>query len=377
MPSPRAGKAEAVGARAADVDREASTPRSSAIRARMAGAVRSDPRGLRDDDGVDVADPPASSRARAPARMHEKAGAVGALPGGVAVGEELAEGRQRRRAEDRVGDRVEQRVAVGVAREARRAPGSSIPPRRSAPRRVEGVRVEAETDAAAHADHPFPRRFRSASASSRSSGVVIFRFQRETGTAVTITPRSSSRPASSVASRPVSKARAEQVRAERLRRPGRVEPLAVDRRHDALPFDALDGVDDRRRRRRGASGAGRVENAVDLRGGDERARGVVDADEVLGRGAEGLEAPAHGGGARGASGDERRPAPKNGRSKSGSRSGGAATTVRSKPTSAEGLERPGKDRMPEDRDEGLGRRALQARARARGRNDQERGHRPV
>ena len=56
--------------------------------------------------------------------------------------------------------------------------------------------------------------------------------------------------------------------------------------------------------------------------------------EVGGRRAEGLEAPAHRGGARFATFDDRGPSPRSTLSKSGRRSAGAATTIRSKPTSA-------------------------------------------
>ncbi len=79
--------------------------------------MRGEPGRLGDDDGVEVADFEAALARELDRARHEER-AVGALPGGIGIGELLAQGTEAGRAEDGVGDGMEQRVSVGVAQEA-------------------------------------------------------------------------------------------------------------------------------------------------------------------------------------------------------------------------------------------------------------------
>ena len=107
--------------------------------------MRSEPGRLGDDDGVQVADFVAAL-AREPDRARHEERAVGPFPGGIGIGELLAQGAEAGGAEDGVRDGVQEGVSVGVALEAMRVGDLDSPEPQDAALR-EGMRVEADPDA--------------------------------------------------------------------------------------------------------------------------------------------------------------------------------------------------------------------------------------
>src|SRR5262249_2831028 len=129
--------------------------------------------------------------------------AVGAPPARVRVRELLAERPEPRGAEHGVGDRVEQRISVRVTPQPPGVRDLDASQTQRPPRR-ERMRIEAQPYS--HGNTLPPRALTSASASSRSSGPVILKPARETGTIATGIPAASHSAASSVASRPAANA---------------------------------------------------------------------------------------------------------------------------------------------------------------------------
>ena len=329
--------------------------------------MRSDAGGLRDHGRVDVADDEAAL-ARQVLGPLEEDGAVGAFPLGVRRRKVIPDRAVARRPEDRVRDRVHERVAVGMTLEPHAVRNDHAPePELSG--ESERVRIEPQP----HASRHVRLRARIASASSRSSGVVIFRVNRETGTMATGSPSLSQSAASSVASWPDASAFLQDAGAKRLGRRGAEEIRAVHRLEDPPVRDALDRVHDRRGGDRRAGLFRRAKNRPDLAGRDEGPRRVVDRDDVPVAELEGLAAEPHRRGPR-------RPSPDDLRARAlqplevgdpvGRRDHHGPREVRRR----ERIERPGKQRFAGEGNERFRLRAPEPASRAGGDDDEQVRH---
>src|SRR5262249_14195504 len=126
----------------------AATRRSQAKEAGDAGAdladMRRDPRGLGDDDRVDVRNRESALLGQLARTFHEEC-AVGLAPSRIGIRKLLADRSFPGGAEQRIGQRVEQGITVGVAAQTQRVSQSDAAQPQDA-RRSERMSIEAQAD---------------------------------------------------------------------------------------------------------------------------------------------------------------------------------------------------------------------------------------
>ena len=203
MPSPRPAKPRPLELVPRTLTASGETPRRSARRRRIPAACGASLGASAITTASQVCRLRNRARRRGRGRASRRA-RCRPLPGGIVIGKLLAERPEADRPEHRVRDGVQQGVSVGVSLQAVRVRDLDAAEPQGTPLH-EGVRVEADPDTRFWVlifdSWIHSRLFRMASAISRSSGVVILKPRRETGTAATGRPSASQRAASSVASR--------------------------------------------------------------------------------------------------------------------------------------------------------------------------------
>ena len=338
-------------------------------------AMRRDLRSLGDDDGVHVPDGKS-----APPRHVADAGEQPPLSAPSRARPCPGKTRRGKRARRRRGSRRRSREGAASPSECPFSPagcGTSIPPRRRGrPPRTGARRSRSRRGRCSSVcPHLFIRSARIASASSRSSGVVTLKPSLEIGAIATGMPRRSQSAASSVASSSERENPAQDLLAKRLRRGGRPQARAVDRGRDPASLDLLHRVDDRRRGDRGAVFFRRPHASGRFRRGDQRPRGVMDADDVLRRGSERRESAPDRFGPRRASGNG---------DLAGAEEGSQVRQPFGRPgdhdapdaAGPEHFERGSEERTAAESHQGLWLAAPEPGAGARGGDDRDPGHRP-